>query len=102
MRIPIRRGEIESQHKRVNDHHLTPATIARLRRDLADLEKNVMPPAAAELRRTAEMGDLSENAAYQYAKDALRRINNRILSLRARITYAYPYQTDPTPLVALY
>ncbi|PJE75710.1 transcription elongation factor GreA [Candidatus Uhrbacteria bacterium CG10_big_fil_rev_8_21_14_0_10_48_11] len=34
------------------------------------------------------MGDLSENAAYQYAKDNLRRIHNRILSLRSRIANA--------------
>ncbi|MFA7286228.1 MAG: GreA/GreB family elongation factor [Patescibacteria group bacterium] len=95
MRIPKRRGEIESQQKRVFDNHLTPEKIARLEKDLEDLEKNLLPPAAAELRRTAEMGDLSENAAYQHAKDTLRRMNNRVLSLRARINNAIPIAAGP-------
>jgi transcription elongation factor GreB len=36
------------------------------------------------------MGDLSENAAYSYAKFELRRINNRITSLEQRLATAIP------------
>lgn len=93
MRLPIRRGEKEN--RKLLDLHLTPAAIQRLQRELDDLEKRVLPTASAEMRRTAEMGDLSENAAYQHAKDTVRRTNNRILSLRTRITQAIPIQTGP-------
>lgn len=95
MRLPIRRGEQESIRKNKLDLHLTPKAIERLKHELKNLEKNVLPEAAAELRRTAEMGDLSENAAYQFAKDRLRGINNRIASLKTRITQAIPITGGP-------
>lgn len=62
--------------------------LDQLKRQLADLEKRERPLAAEEVRRTGEMGDLSENAAYQYAKAHLRRVNGRILSLQDRIASA--------------
>lgn len=88
MRLPIRRGERE--RRKAVDHHLTPEAIARLKRELEDLEKRALPAASAEMRRTAEMGDLSENAAYQHAKDTVRRMNNRILILKDRVHNAIP------------
>jgi transcription elongation GreA/GreB family factor len=88
MQIPKRRAEEEARQKKVVDHHLTPAALERLKKELNDLEKRAIPEGAAELHRTAEMGDLSENAAYQHAKDTLRRLHNRVLSLRYRINNA--------------
>ncbi len=90
MRVPTRRGEILAQSKKVNDAFLTPAAIQRMKDEVVRLEKFERPPAAEELRRTAAMGDLSENAAYSYAKGELRRINNRIESLELRIANAIP------------
>ena len=40
------------------------------------------------LQRLAELGDFSENAAYQMAKGKLRGINQRILELDNRIKHA--------------
>ncbi len=90
MRVPTRRGEILAQSKKVSDAFLTPAAIERMRAEVVRLEKVERPPAAEELRRCAAMGDLSENAAYSYAKGELRRINNRIESLKIRIANAIP------------
>jgi transcription elongation factor GreA len=67
---------------------LTPAKIQRLKDELEDLKRRRLPEAAEEVRRTAAMGDLSENAAYQYAKAELRRINARILSIEERLKSA--------------
>lgn len=96
MRVPTRRGEILAQSKKVNDAFLTPAAIQRMKDEIVRLEKYERPPAAEELRRTAAMGDLSENAAYSYAKGELRRINNRIESLKLRVANAIPIPDAPT------
>lgn len=72
------------------DNLLTPAKIARLKVERDDLVKRERPIAAAEVQRTAEMGDLSENAGYQAAKAHLRRVNNRILWIEARLADAVP------------
>ena len=43
--------------------------------------KKARPKLAEEVKRLAEMGDFSENAAYQMAKGRLRGINDRINEL---------------------
>jgi transcription elongation factor GreA len=54
-----------------------------------DKLKNVSrPPAIAEVKRLAMMGDFSENYAYQIAKGRLRGINNRILAIEAELNRA--------------
>ncbi len=82
-----------AQTKKTHDAFLTPAAIQRMRDEILRLEKKERPPAAEELRRTAAMGDLSENAAYSYAKLQLRRINNRIDSLKLRVANAIPIES---------
>lgn len=90
MRLPTRKSETLAQTKKVHDDFLTPAKILRMREEIVDLEQRQRPVAAEELRRCAAMGDLSENAAYSYAKFELRRINNRIISLEQRLATAIP------------
>ena len=89
MQIPIRKKE---QHRRYADAGgpvlLTKAGIKRLEQTLNDLEKNQLPKAITEVRRTAEMGDFSENAAYQEAKARMRRIHGRITMIRDRLSRA--------------
>lgn len=89
MQLPKRKSEILAQSKKVQtDAYLTQDKIERLEHELIDLDKNKRPEAIAELRRTQEMGDLSENAAYQEAKWNLRRINSRIMSIQERLKNA--------------
>ncbi|MBI4142399.1 GreA/GreB family elongation factor [Candidatus Uhrbacteria bacterium] len=83
--------------RRHTDEYLTPEAIGRLRRDLKDLRTRQRPLAAAEMRRTAEMGDLSENAGYSAAKAQLMRINHRILSIEERLKCAVPIARGSGP-----
>lgn len=95
MQVPTRRYEIESQRKKRLDYHLTPAAIERLKKELDRLQHQELPPALREMQRTGANGDFSENAEYQYAKSEVRRMNNRILSLRHRLARAIVIVQDP-------
>lgn len=90
MRVPTRRSEVWRESQIINDPYLTPAKIKATQTELDDLLKRQRQPAADEVARTAQMGDLSENAAYQFAKQNLRRINARILMLEDRLKQAIP------------
>lgn len=78
MRVPIRKGGKYTHLK--PDPHLTEDKFNEVKKELQHLKK-IQPEAAAEVKRCAEMGDLSENAAYQIAKGRLRGINQRIIDL---------------------
>ena len=90
MRIPKRKKQEDKRKLQGDrDNHLTPIAIERMKRRLISLRAE-QPMATEEVRRTQEMGDLSENAAYQDAKWRLRRINRQILLLEERIKNAIP------------
>lgn len=69
------------------DPNLTLEKYNELKDKLAKLKKS-RPFAAAEVKRLAEMGDFSENAAYQIAKGRLRGINQKILDIEDHIERA--------------
>jgi transcription elongation factor GreA len=92
MRLPTRKAETDRELLRQDDHFLTPAAIERMKKDLERLVKSERGPAAEEVHRLAQMGDLSENAAYQFAKQHLRRINGRITSIEEKLKHAIPIQ----------
>ncbi len=66
---------------------LTPEGYERLKAELAELEA-ARPRLAAEIRRAAADGDLSENAPYQYAREELARIQSRIREIEALLRAA--------------
>ncbi|KKW41985.1 MAG: Transcription elongation factor GreA [Candidatus Magasanikbacteria bacterium GW2011_GWA2_56_11] len=80
------------------DAILTESKFLELKRQLEKLKNASRPQAASEVRRLAEMGDFSENYAYQIAKGRLRGINNTILRLEHELQQATiiapPAQTD--------
>lgn len=78
MRVPIRKPGKYAHLKQ--DPHLTEEKFSELKNKLARLKQS-QPAAASEVARLAEMGDFSENVAYQMAKGHLRGINQRILEL---------------------
>jgi len=85
MRIPTRRGEKNNQ--RANDPLMTQAKYDELKKKLDHLQ-SIQPAAVKEVQRLAEMGDFSENAAYQMAKGRLRGINQRILELTDQLAHS--------------
>ncbi len=96
MRLPTRKKELERQQTEEPDLHFTPEKIEAMKRELQRLIDTERGVAAAEVIRTGEMGDFSENAGYQWAKQNLRRINGRILSLTEKINHAIPIVHDAT------
>ena len=66
---------------------MTQAKLDELTKELEKLMQ-IRPRAMAEVSRLAEMGDFSENAAYQHAKGRLRGINQRILEVEDHIKHA--------------
>ena len=69
----------------------------------AQLERmlKARPAAAAEVKHLAEMGDFSENAAYQIAKGRLRGLNERIMEIQDHLKYAQIIQPPSAGIVAL-
>src|SRR5262249_44078751 len=88
MQVPIRKaGKYASAP---NDHHLTPEAIQKLRDELARIETVIRPKAVEELRRTREMGDLSENFAYSVAKAKVGGLDMRVLEIKEKLKNAIP------------
>lgn len=90
MRLATRKSEKERLLNQVVDNYLTSAKIQAMERELEDLKKRQRTPAAEEVARLAQMGDLSENAGYQAAKQHLRHLNDRITLLEDRLKHAVP------------
>lgn len=85
MRIPRRKpGRYAMMPK---DTLLTGEKFDELSRKLGRLKLR-RPAAMSEVARLAEMGDFSENAAYQMAKGRLRGLNNAIAELEEQLNRA--------------
>jgi transcription elongation factor GreA len=91
MQVPRRRAETQRENV-PEDAYVTPAAIKAMEEELRHLEKIARPQLAEEVSRTGQMGDLSENAGYQIAKQRLRGVNTRILLLQERLKRAIPIQ----------
>jgi transcription elongation factor GreA len=91
MQVPRRRAETQRENV-PEDAYVTPAAIKAMEEELQHLEKVARPQLAEEVSRTGQMGDLSENAGYQIAKQRLRGVNTRILILQERLKRAIPIQ----------
>ena len=72
MRLPTRKSD--NKNLQPVDLHITQQRYDELVAKLARLKKT-RPRLANEVKRLAEMGDFSENAAYQISKGKLRGLN---------------------------
>ncbi len=93
MRVPKRRYEISAQAKIKHDPLITQQKFNELQAKLEKM-KVQLPEARTEVARLAEMGDFSENAAYQMAKGRLRSLNSRILQTEHIIKHSQVIQTS--------
>lgn len=87
MRVPTRRSEALAASKVQTDLHLTEDAMKRLRDEHARILRE-RPAMIKEVQRTAEMGDFSENFAYQQAKGRLRSMNSRLLVIEDKLKTA--------------
>lgn len=62
-------------------HYLTKARYEQLKKELAESKTIKIKEVAKELAAAIEMGDLSENAAYEEAKNKQAFLQGRILEL---------------------
>jgi transcription elongation factor GreA len=85
MRIPTRKPGVYANQQR--DPHMTRGKFDELTAQLNRLLK-ARPEAANEVKRLAEMGDFSENAAYQLSKGRLRGLNQRIMEIEDHLKLA--------------
>lgn len=72
------------------DYHLTPEAMQKLRDELLRIETLIRPKAVEELRRTREMGDLSENFAYSIAKAKVNGLDMRTFEIKEKLKNAIP------------
>ncbi|MBU0598454.1 GreA/GreB family elongation factor [Patescibacteria group bacterium] len=86
MRVPIRKSGQYTHAK--PDRHITKGKLQEFKEELGRLKRIHQPRAISEVKRLAEMGDFSENAAYQIAKGRLRGINERMLQLEDAVKKA--------------
>jgi len=93
MRVPIRRSEKDALIK--VDPHITQEMYDDLKNNLERLKKVTRFKLMKEVATLAEMGDLSENAAYQISKGKLRGINQRILDIEAQLKRAIIIKNKP-------
>ena len=75
MRLATRKSE--KQNIQPVDLHITQDKFDELTTKMEHMKK-ARPKLAEEVKRLAEMGDFSENAAYQIAKGRLRGLNRRM------------------------
>ena len=91
MRLPIRKPGQYTHLK--PGAQMTEAKFNELQNKLAKL-KISRPASANEVKRLTEMGDFSENAAYQIAKGRLRGLNQKILEIEDHLRRAIIIKPD--------
>ncbi len=74
---------------------LTKVDIEKMEEEIRYRRSVLAPQLGAELRRTREFGDLSENAEYKEAKRDKRKNESRIRYLEAMIRTAKVIETEP-------
>lgn len=78
------------------EFYLTKDGIARLKSELEDLVKKQRPQVALQLKEAKEMGDLSENASWDTAKDHQAFIEGRISEVELILRNAVVIQAPKT------
>ncbi|MBU1028671.1 transcription elongation factor GreA [Patescibacteria group bacterium] len=91
MQTPKRKSE---QTRRYNDddNYLTPEKIQELKNELERLEQQIRPKVVEDLTAAREMNNLSENAAYSYAKGRLAGIDRRLFEINEKLKNAIVIQ----------
>ena len=74
---------------------LTPGDIQKMKEEIEHRIKVLRPQLLAEVKRTREFGDLSENYEYKAAKQAQRRNDSRMRYLQNMIKTAQVIDDEP-------
>jgi len=83
------------------EKYLTKQAYEKLRKELRNLETTKRREIAQQLKHAASFGDLSENAAYNDAKDAKSFLEGRITELRNLLFKAKIIEKEKTDCVQI-
>jgi transcription elongation factor GreA len=92
MRVPRRRSDNVPRKK--HDIHISLDEEKKLKLRLKDLEEDIRPREAEEVKELSLGGDYSENAGYQMAKSRLRKTNNEIDRIKDVLSRAEIIKTE--------
>lgn len=98
MRVPTRRTDYK---KPKEDPYLTLDKFNKLKEKLERLKTVTRFRLMKEVSTLAEMGDLSENAAYQIAKGNLRGVNQAIIEIEEHLKQVIIIKPDQDGFVKL-
>lgn len=68
--------------------YITPETYEKLKKELEELKTIKRREIAQRIKEAKDLGDLSENASYQEAKEAQSQLETRILELESYLRTA--------------
>lgn len=77
--------------------YLTKQGRIKLEKELRRLKFEERPSIVAEIKRTRELGDLSENAEYHAAKEAQVHLERKIAELEDKMSRVRTFDTDQIP-----
>lgn len=86
MQLPFRPKEKMKQALQVDEPlYLTHEAIEKMKRRLERIDVEELPHAIADVRRTGEFGDFTENAEYQEAKGRMRRLHDQATTIKEKL-----------------
>lgn len=81
---------------------MSRASLAKLETELKRLKFEERPKIVAEIKRSMELGDLSENAEYHAAKETQRYIEAKLADLEFKLARVVIVDTDAIPSDKVY
>jgi transcription elongation factor GreA len=85
-----------------NPVYLSKEGRLKMEAELKRLKFEERPKLVAEIKRTMEMGDLSENAEYHAAKEAQTHLERKIAELEDKLTRVRSVDADQIPTDKVY
>ncbi len=76
--------------------------IVKLENELKNLKFKERPKIVAEIKRTMELGDLSENAEYHAAKEEQKHLERKIAQLELKLSRVQVVDVDAIPTDKVY
>ena len=81
----------------MDKNFMTRGSYDRMQQEITNLREREMPKIAKEKLEAASQGDLSENAGYEYAKQKLEMIQNKITTMEGQVANVQFIEDLPVP-----
>lgn len=102
MQLPFRPKQQMKQALQTDEPlYLTREAIEKMKHRLVRIEEEELPQAIADVRRTGEFGDFSENAEYQEAKGRMRRLHDQATSIKEKLKVVIEIEPSSSGVVQM-